>query len=924
MYISYRVKFPASKFQAVSCRFFLLLFFWISLLGIFCPIEVAATENEVKIGVLAKRGPDVTLCRWTETAVYLSKAIPEYTFKVVPLGFREIHAAAKDGTVDFVLTNPAFYVELESLYGVSRIATLINQNMPDQHTTVFGGVIFTRSCRNDIATLEDTRNHSFVAVDPESFGGWIMAWRELHRQGIDPHKDFTALSFADTHDAAVFSVRDGKADVGTVRSDTLERMEQGGLIDLSDFKVLAEKHFPDFFFLTSTELYPEWPMAATRTTPNRLARLVASALMAMEADHPAAIAGKYAGWTIPLNYQPVHDCLFDLRLGPYKDYGKFTLKDVAKRYWRQLALLTIGIVMVLAVAGCILHLNRVLHQKKMEVDELNRSLEAKVLQRTKKINALLDQEIYLRSILRTVADINQLLITSPTLECLLQESSMRLASHGHYEFCWIGLVDNDAVREIFTSDDMADYLLDPPYRLQDEDTPFLRSLTARCIRQNVTVVTGDVRIESDGTPWREGKRITGFQGVICLPLCASQGTEPLGVLTVYTWRKEGFEKEEIDMLEELAGDIGFAINSFRHREAVRKLEREREANYEETIFSLVNMIEHRDTYTAGHTSRVGHYSEIIAREMGLGEDEIKKLQKAAVLHDIGKIATPDSVLLKPGMLSGLDYDLIQVHAYAGYEILSRINMYKDLAEIIRHHHERYDGKGYPDGFKGKEIPLLSRILTVADAFDAMTTNRIYKPRKEVADALEEMKKLKGVQFCPVVVEAALKVLPKVTPPSATTQMPKTDLEKSRFSYFFNDRLTGLYNEDYLQFILQSNQENNEFSCLNSAQLDDLLQYNKEHGWDKGNQLVVDFAAELRKNFPEALLFRVYGNDLVIVSRKHLAIAKDHFQQYESIRKSGVTVRTYHVDLNKAMAYSVTKLECLEIVAHEAFPEKQMP
>lgn len=883
----------------------------------------AATETEVKIGVLAKRGRDVTICRWTETAAYLSEAIPEYTFTVVPLGFREIHDAARDGTVDFVLTNPAFYVELEAMYGVSRIATLINRNLPGQHTTVFGGVIFTRSNRDDINTITDTQDKSFTAVDPESFGGWIMAWRELQKQGIDPQKDFTSLSFADTHDAVVFSVLEGKSDVGTVRSDTLERMAQSGLIKLSDFKVLAPKHFPDFPFLTSTELYPEWPMAAARETPNRLARLVASALMAMEADNLAAVAGSYTGWTIPLNYQPVHDCLFDLRIGPYKDYGVFTLKDVIKQYWRQFVLLTLGVIVVLVVAGYILQLNRVLHQKKAEVDELNRSLEAKVLKRTERINTLLDQEIYLRSIMRTVADINALLITSPTLEFLLQESCMRLATHGHYEYCWIGLVEGEEVREIYTSDDMGNYLIDPPYHLQNDDTPFLRSLTARCIRQNVTVVTDDVRVESDGTPWREGKRFSGFQGVICLPLCAAQGAEPLGALTVYTWRKEGFEKEEIDMLEELAGDIGFAINSFRHREAVRQLEQEREANYEETIFSLVNMIEHRDTYTAGHTSRVGYYSELIAREMGLDEDEIQKLKKAAVLHDIGKIATPDSVLLKPGKLSGLDYDLIKVHAYAGYEILSRINMYKDLAEIIRHHHERWDGNGYPDGLKGEEIPLLSRILTVADAFDAMTTNRIYKPRKEVKEALEEMKGLIGVQFSPEVVNAALKVLPEVHPPAAITQLPKTDLEKSRFSYFFNDRLTGLYNEDYLQFILQNNRESNEFSCLNSVQLDDLPQYNKEHGWEEGNQLVIDFAAELRDNFSETLLFRVFGNDFVIISRTHLGIPKDHFKEYACIKKSGIRVKAYHADLKRAKAYSATKLDCLEILAHEAFPDKQL-
>ncbi len=904
-----------TSLQAVDLRKSLRHFCRVALLCILCSTTIAMADTEVRIGILAKSGREYTINRWTGTAAYLSQTVPGHTFTVIPLGFREIHDAAQNCTVDFVLINPAFYVELESMYQVTRIATLINLNLPGKHTTVFGGVIFTRSDRADINDLNDTVDKSFVAVDPESFGGWIMAWRELKRKGIDPYKDFSSLEFAQTHDAVAIAILKGESDVGTVRSDTLERMAENGLVKLEDFKIIDPKHFDDFPFLTSTELYPEWPMAATRKTPDRLARQVASALMSMEPDAPAAVAGNYTGWTIPLNYQPVHDCLFELRIGPYKDYGAFTLKDVLRQYWQHFTLLTLGLMVVLIVSFYILRLNRVLQRKKAEVDELNRSLEEKVLQRTEKINGLLQQEMYLRSILRTVADINELLITSPTLEFLLQESCMRLAAHGHYKFCWIGLIEGEEVLEIYTSDDMGNYLLDPPYHLQDEDTPFLRSLTARCIRQNVTVVTDDVRIESDGTPWQEEKRLTGFQGVICLPLRATHNAAPLGALTVYTWRGEGFEKEEIDMLDELAGDLGFAINSFRRREQVRQLEREREANYEETILSLVNMIEHRDTYTAGHTSRVGYYSELIALEMNLGEEEIKTLKKAAELHDIGKIATPDSVLLKPGKLSSLDYDLIKVHAYAGYEILSRIKMYKDLAEIIRHHHERWDGSGYPDGLKAEKIPLLSRILTVADAFDAMTTNRIYKPRKKVKDALEEMKGLAGTQFSPVVVHAALKVLPDVQPPSVTTQMPRTDLEKSRFSYFFNDRLTGFYNEDYLQLVLLNNRESNEFSCLNSVQLNDLSRYNKEHGWEGGNRLVMDFALELRADFPDELLFRAYGNDFVIISRTHLKIAEDHFQKYPCIQKNNISVQTSHIDLQQTRAYGATKLECLEIFDH---------
>jgi GGDEF domain-containing protein len=260
----------------------------------------------------------------------------------------------------------------------------------------------------------------------------------------------------------------------------------------------------------------------------------------------------------------------------------------------------------------------------------------------------------------------------------------------------------------------------------------------------------------------------------------------------------------------------------------------------------------------------------------------------------------------------LDYDLIKVHAYAGYEILSKIMMYKDLAEIIRHHHERYDGQGYPDRLQGEEIPLLSRILTVADAFDAMTTNRIYKPRKEIPQALQEMQDLAGRQFHPDVVKAAVKVLASVEIPSTISQLPTTDLEKSRFSYFFNDRLTGLYNEDYLQFVLQSNRETSEFKCLTTAHLQNLPEYNARHGWQNGNQLVQKFAQELRRVCPNTMLFRAYGNDFVLIPRQHEEIERDTLQAVDCLQGTDITVETYHVDLLEARAYTVDKLDRLRV------------
>ncbi|HBF42754.1 MAG TPA: hypothetical protein DDW42_03840 [Desulfobacteraceae bacterium] len=325
------------------------------------------------------------------------------------------------------------------------------------------------------------------------------------------------------------------------------------------------------------------------------------------------------------------------------------------------------------------------------------------------------------------------------------------------------------------------------------------------------------------------------------------------------------------------------------------------------------MIEQRDTYTAGHTVRVARYCKLIALEMGLADQQVERLQKAAILHDIGKISTPDSVLLKPGKLESLDYDLIKLHVVAGYKMLSQIQMYKDLADIIRYHHERYDGMGYPDQLQGKEIPLLAGIMTVADAFDAMTTTRIYKARKSVPEAIAELKAFSGSQFHPEVVKAAVKALSNVEAPPATTQMPKSKLEKRRFSYFYNDRLTGLYNEDYLKIVLQNNQENHEYGCMNFVHLKNLPHYNKREGWEKGDILFKKFADELQAHYPEAMIFRVYGNDFAVLSREHLKMDSVKLNGFASIRDVEIGAELHHIDLVREKMYTLRKEDKLTIL-----------
>ncbi len=318
-----------------------------------------------------------------------------------------------------------------------------------------------------------------------------------------------------------------------------------------------------------------------------------------------------------------------------------------------------------------------------------------------------------------------------------------------------------------------------------------------------------------------------------------------------------------------------------------ELEAEKMKNQEQIIHSLVNMIESRDSYTAGHTKRVAKYCELIAREMNYSEDEISILKKAAWLHDIGKISTPDNILLKPGKLDDFEYSLIQEHLESGYDLLRKIDDYKDIADIMREHHEKYDGSGYPRRIQKEEIRPLSRIMIVSDAFDAMTTNRVYKPRKSLKVALQELEDLSLKQFHPEVVSAAVKVLKNINIDNEISQLPQSKIEEQRFAYFYKDRLTNLFIIDYLPIMLQY-QINADEVFIYTIELHNFTEYNREHSWSKGDEFLISFAKYIDGLYDDCIVFRKEGDDFVILSEKKLPSLKKDISLFKGLKNSVIT------------------------------------
>jgi len=242
------------------------------------------------------------------------------------------------------------------------------------------------------------------------------------------------------------------------------------------------------------------------------------------------------------------------------------------------------------------------------------------------------------------------------------------------------------------------------------------------------------------------------KNLISVPLRIRE--EKLGVLTLCdTVKKPFYTKDDLTSLLVVASYTAVIIkNKFLYNDLRQ--------SFLDTIEALIQAIEAKDPYTSGHSRMVTKYSLEIAKYLELSPKQVEMIKFCGLLHDIGKIGIKDTLLNKPSTLSREEYEVIKKHPVIGKKIIEKVEFLKEGLPLIYHHHERYDGKGYPDGLKGEEIPLLARILSVADAFDAMVSNRPYRKALSVEEAIGELKKNAGTQFDPLIVQIFCMILKK--------------------------------------------------------------------------------------------------------------------------------------------------------------------
>ena len=336
------------------------------------------SEKILKIGVRAIKGVDVAKKAWSDTVKVLSQKVKGYRFELVPiLGFNEMRIAIKNKKIDFVLTNPLAYIELYKQFGITRILTLNKRQPNGIASTTFAAVIFTRSGRDDILTLQDLHDKSIMGVHEEAFGGWRMAVRELLNHNFDPHKDSRMILFSsdNTHQSVVYSVLAGKVDVGTVRTGIIEQLIEQGKVKADVIKIL-NPHNDELSAVHSTQHYPEWPFAVMPHVSSAISNKVFHSLLGIKSTSSAAVAGKYVNWVAPLDYSEVYSLAHEL------EQHDITLAKIWNKHWLTIVLLLIFIIAISFYTIYLFSINKKLIKSELELSEHRDHLEDIVKKRT--------------------------------------------------------------------------------------------------------------------------------------------------------------------------------------------------------------------------------------------------------------------------------------------------------------------------------------------------------------------------------------------------------------------------------------------------------------------------------------------------------------------------------------------------------------
>lgn len=367
--------------------------------------------------------------------------------------------------------------------------------------------------------------------------------------------------------------------------------------------------------------------------------------------------------------------------------------------------------------------------------------------------------------LRALGACNEAMFRAQTESELLINICTLVVQIGDYRMAWIGLAEHDdakSVRPVAIHGYEDGYLTERHFSW-DEKSEFGLGPTGTAIRTRTTQINQNFVTNPVMAPWRDDALKRGYQSSISLPLAS--GDSCIGALMIYAREPDAFTHEEVELLEDLAHDLTFGIETMRtrsERDRIARIHEEQsialQKNLQDFVRAISSTVEMRDPYTAGHQHRVSQLAIAIARNLGLSEHTVRGVELAAIVHDLGQINIPAEILCRPGKLNEYEYMLIKQHPETGYETLKDIQFPWPIATIVRQHHERLDGSGYPQGLKGDQILLEARIMAVADVTEAMLSHRPYRPARTMGDVIAELENGSGTRYDKTAVDACLTLL----------------------------------------------------------------------------------------------------------------------------------------------------------------------
>ncbi|MGA2217312.1 MAG: HD domain-containing phosphohydrolase [Terracidiphilus sp.] len=340
-----------------------------------------------------------------------------------------------------------------------------------------------------------------------------------------------------------------------------------------------------------------------------------------------------------------------------------------------------------------------------------------------------------------------------TAEGLQQSICEAITRQKVYALAWISIADDGpekGIRVAASAGSAQDYLsgIHVTWR---EDKPSGQGPVGVCIRTNTLQIVNDIDTFQGFAVFRERARQFGIRSCASIPLRVEGSWH--GALTVYSTRVNAFDTAPIEVFEHLAEQVVHGIKAMEHKQLLEAERRTLEKTQKHltdalaaSISAMVTAMEMRDPYTAGHESRTAEIACAIGKEMGWPETRLQGLRMAAMVHDIGKISIPTEILTKPARLSAEEYDLVKKHPDSSYAILKDIPFTWPVAEIVRQHHEKLDGSGYPQGLKADEILAEAKVLTVADIVEAMAAERPYRCALGLEVALQEVESQAGTKL----------------------------------------------------------------------------------------------------------------------------------------------------------------------------------